>query len=182
MDPPVPAFIKNKLAQVTALLVRHEYPSRWPTFFHDLVALLASGGPAAPDVFCRVLDAVDDEIISTGDTLRPHGAAGDPTHAVAPSVRVKDALRATRTRCPSWQNPGAMIGVRIIAGGGGTTVAVAAAATSTRDATWSGWTSRCSPVRVSWRRRWVCWKAATAFGGGAIFNGVDVKGWNTPRR
>ena len=132
VDPPVPAFIKNKLAQVTALLVRHEYPSRWPTFFHDLVALLASGGPAAPDVFCRVLDAVDDEIISTGDTLRPHGAAGDPTHAVAPSVRVKDALRADADALPklaeSWR---AMIAYGSSPGGGDATVAVAAAAAST---------------------------------------------------
>ena len=131
-DPPIPAFIKNKLAQVTALLVRHEYPSRWPTFFHDLVALLASGGPAAPDVFCRVLDAVDDEIISTGDTLRPRGAAGDPTHAVAPSVRVKDALRADSDALPklaeSWR---AMIAYGSSPGGGDATVAVAAAAAST---------------------------------------------------
>ena len=90
----------------------------------------ASGGPAAPDVFCRVLDAVDDEIISTGDTLRPHGAAGDPTHAVAPSVRVKDALRADADVAQTGGILAPMI-VRIIAGGGDATVAVAAAAAST---------------------------------------------------
>ena len=99
---------------------------------HDLVALLASGGPAAPDVFCRVLDAVDDEIISTGDTLRPHGAAGDPTHAVAPSVRVKDALRGDADALPKLADVlTRMIAVRIIARGGDATVAVAAAAAST---------------------------------------------------
>jgi exportin-T len=68
-DPPVPPFIKNKLAQVTALMVRHEYPARWPRFFHELIGLLGGGGVGAADVFCRVLDAVDDEVISTGDTL-----------------------------------------------------------------------------------------------------------------
>ena len=56
--------MKNKLAQVAALLVKREYPTRWPSFFRDLVSLLrgaanADGADGATDVFCRVLDAIE---------------------------------------------------------------------------------------------------------------------------
>ena len=80
-DPPVPAFVKNKLAQVAALLVKREYPTRWPSFFRDLVSLLrgaanADGADGATDVFCRVLDAIDEEVISAGDTARERPLLG----------------------------------------------------------------------------------------------------------
>jgi exportin-T len=83
------------------LEVRDEYPSQWPRFFHELIGLLSAGGEGAADVFCRILDAVDDEVISTGDTLHAGGGGGTRAGpgvvaglgAVAPSVRVKDAMR-----------------------------------------------------------------------------------------
>ena len=40
-----------------------EYPDLWPTFFHDLIATL-SEGPDAVDMFCRVVTAVDQDIVS----------------------------------------------------------------------------------------------------------------------
>lgn len=40
-----------------------EYPEHWPTFFHDLIGTL-SEGPDAVDMFCRVLTAVDQDIVS----------------------------------------------------------------------------------------------------------------------
>ena len=97
-DPPVPPFVKNKLAQVTAKLARHDYPLRWPTLVHDLVALAdapEADAPFATDVFCRVLDALDEEIISSGDTIREQGEGQrNPARPPPASVRVKDAIRA----------------------------------------------------------------------------------------
>ena len=40
-----------------------EYPEQWPTFFHDLIAILPEG-PDAVDMFCRVLIAVDQDVVS----------------------------------------------------------------------------------------------------------------------
>ena len=62
----VPAFIKNKLAQVCARLAGAEYPARWPSFFADLLQLAANAGDGGLDALVRVLDAVDDEVISSG--------------------------------------------------------------------------------------------------------------------
>ena len=137
--PPVPAFIKNKLAQVTARMVAHEYPARWPGFFRELIGLLQSAGPGGADVFCRVLDAVDDEVISTGDTLT-HAAArsatGTATGTTATSVRVKDAMRedgdVLAQLAETWR---AM--VEYGSGGGGSPqLAAAAAATARRYVEW----------------------------------------------
>ena len=94
----MPPFVKNKLAQVTAKLARHDYPLRWPTLVHDLVALAdapEADAPFATDVFCRVLDALDEEIISSGDTIREQGEGQrNPARPPPASVRVKDAIRA----------------------------------------------------------------------------------------
>ena len=100
----VPAFIKNKLAQVCARLAGAEYPARWPSFFADLLQLAANAGDGGLDALVRVLDAVDDEVISSGDTQHGHGAGsrggnsrrggGGADDEVPASTRVKDAMRA----------------------------------------------------------------------------------------
>jgi len=52
--------------------VQVEYPEQWPSFFHDLVAILAEG-PDAVDMFCRVLTAVDQDVVSREiSRLLPH--------------------------------------------------------------------------------------------------------------
>ena len=81
------AFVKNKLAQVTALTLALEYPRRWPTFFTDLVGLLSAGAPGV-DMFTRVLEAIDEEVVATTEAGRT--GKGDLAH----SMRVKDAMRA----------------------------------------------------------------------------------------
>lgn len=43
--------------------VQIEYPDQWPSFFHDLIAVLPEG-PDAVDMFCRVLVAVDQDVVS----------------------------------------------------------------------------------------------------------------------
>ena len=59
----LPPFLRNKLAQAVVAVAAREFPEEWPTFFQDLLGTLASG-PAAVDLFCRVLVAVDEDIIS----------------------------------------------------------------------------------------------------------------------
>lgn len=91
-DPPVPPFVANKVAQLVAFVAGYEYPARWPEFFDDLLgkwrtsgctqvpalpwrgpsrsrsctplAGLAAGGPSQVLAFCRVMKALDSDIIS----------------------------------------------------------------------------------------------------------------------
>ncbi|KAK8969724.1 Exportin-T [Platanthera guangdongensis] len=80
-----PAFLKNKLAQVLAALIRFEYPSPWTSPFLHLLSHLPSGGSAAVDMFSRFLIALDDNLISQDYHLSPDD--------VAAAARVKDAMR-----------------------------------------------------------------------------------------
>ncbi|KAB1218353.1 Exportin-T [Morella rubra] len=79
-----PAFIKNKLAQVLVTLICLEYPLIWSSVFLDFLPHL-SKGPLVIDMFCRILNALDGELISldynrTSDELAVAG-------------QVKDAMR-----------------------------------------------------------------------------------------
>ncbi|KDP40694.1 hypothetical protein JCGZ_24693 [Jatropha curcas] len=79
-----PAFIKNKLAQVLVTLIYFEYPSIWSSVFIDFLPRLSKGATVI-DMFCRVLNALDDELISLDYPRTPEelGVAGS----------VKDAMR-----------------------------------------------------------------------------------------
>ncbi|CAK7356517.1 unnamed protein product [Dovyalis caffra] len=79
-----PAFIKNKLAQVFVTLVYFEYPLIWSSVFVDFLPHLRKGAVVI-DMFCRILNALDDELISLDYPRTPEemGVAG----------RVKDAMR-----------------------------------------------------------------------------------------
>lgn len=79
-----PAFIKNKLAQVVVSLIYFEYPLIWASVFMDYLPNL-SKGPVVIDMFCRVLNALDDELISM-DYPRS-------SDEVAVAGRIKDAMR-----------------------------------------------------------------------------------------
>ncbi|KAL8466326.1 hypothetical protein ACS0TY_035440 [Phlomoides rotata] len=80
-----PAFVKNKLAQVVVTLIYFEYPLIWPSVFVDLLPKLTKGA-AVIDMFCRVLNVLDDELISLD-----YPRSGND---VALSGRIKDAMRA----------------------------------------------------------------------------------------
>ncbi|PIN02947.1 Nuclear mRNA export factor receptor LOS1/Exportin-t (importin beta superfamily) [Handroanthus impetiginosus] len=80
-----PPFIKNKLAQVVVALIYFEYPLIWPSVFVDFLPNL-SKGPVVIDMFCRILNALDDELISMD-----YPRSGDE---VVVSGRIKDAMRA----------------------------------------------------------------------------------------
>ncbi|XP_059640666.1 exportin-T [Cornus florida] len=79
-----PAFIKNKLAQILVTLIYFEYPLIWPSVFVDFLPHLSKGALVI-DMFCRVLNALDDELISSD---YPRNA-----EELATAARVKDAIR-----------------------------------------------------------------------------------------
>ncbi|KAI4329079.1 hypothetical protein L6164_021381 [Bauhinia variegata] len=79
-----PAFIKNKLAQVMVTLIYLEYPMIWSTVFVDFFPHLSKGNVVI-DMFCRVLNALDDELISLDYPRSPE--------ELTVAARVKDAMR-----------------------------------------------------------------------------------------
>ncbi|XP_047317021.1 exportin-T-like [Impatiens glandulifera] len=79
-----PAFIKNKLAQVFVMFIYLEYPLIWPSVFIDYLPHLSKGAVVI-DMFCRILNSLDDELIS----LDYPRNADDMTLA----AQVKDAMR-----------------------------------------------------------------------------------------
>ncbi|URE46051.1 nucleobase-containing compound transmembrane transporter [Musa troglodytarum] len=88
-DRPLPAasppFLRNKLAQTLAALIRLEYPSLWPDPFLRILPCLPSADPSSIDMFARLLVALDDDLLSL-DYPRSSAEAADAT-------RVKDAMR-----------------------------------------------------------------------------------------
>ncbi|XP_011625319.1 exportin-T isoform X2 [Amborella trichopoda] len=79
-----PVFVKNKLAQIIVTLIHLEYPIAWSSIFLDFLSHL-SKGPLVVDMFCRVLNALDEELISL-DYPRSQ-------EELQAAVRVKDAMR-----------------------------------------------------------------------------------------
>ncbi|RWW72497.1 hypothetical protein BHE74_00019701 [Ensete ventricosum] len=88
-DRPLPAasppFLRNKLAQTLAALIRLEYPSPWPDPFLRILPCLPSADPSSIDMFARFLVALDDDLLSL-DYPRSSAEAAD-------AARVKDAMR-----------------------------------------------------------------------------------------
>lgn len=78
-------FTRNKLAQVLVTFIYFEYPSIWSSVFLDLLSRLAEGGPPVIDMFCRILNSLDDELISQ-DYPRTQEEA-------SVACNVKDAMR-----------------------------------------------------------------------------------------
>lgn len=63
----------KRVADGLRALLQVEYPEQWPSFFQDLLALLPRG-PHVVDMFCRILMAIDDDVISL-DIPRSAGAS-----------------------------------------------------------------------------------------------------------
>eukprot|EP00049_Salpingoeca_infusionum_P010211 m.172516 g.172516 ORF g.172516 m.172516 type:complete len:1053 (-) comp14580_c0_seq7:1623-4781(-) len=55
---PSPIFIRNKVAQLFAIVLLQDFPVSWPSFFDD-IAQLISIGSIGVDLYVRILDAVD---------------------------------------------------------------------------------------------------------------------------
>ncbi|KAL0051899.1 hypothetical protein WJX82_004175 [Trebouxia sp. C0006] len=82
----MPPFLRNKVAQVIVALVQNEYPHKWPSFWTDLLGMLAEG-PGVVDMFCRILIAIDDDVISLDIARTQEG--------IKRSMQLKDAMRET---------------------------------------------------------------------------------------
>ncbi|KAF0908164.1 hypothetical protein E2562_022964 [Oryza meyeriana var. granulata] len=80
-----PPFLRNKLAQLVALLIRFEYPHVYPSYFLDIVPP-SPPQPGPTDMFARVLVSLDDDLLSQ-EYPRNAEEASD-------AGRVKDAMRA----------------------------------------------------------------------------------------
>ncbi|XP_061662329.1 exportin-T isoform X2 [Syngnathoides biaculeatus] len=81
---PEKIFVRNKAAQVLALLFVTEYPALWPEFFFDVLALIGLN-PHGVDIYLRTLMAVDGEVVDR-----------DVQHAPEETRRntlIKDAMR-----------------------------------------------------------------------------------------
>lgn len=77
------SFIKTKLCTVFVNIVKHDYPTRWPTFFTDFLSLLDKG-PEVIDVFVRLLNVLDEEVVDDE-------AQREPDHDT--NTAIKDSMR-----------------------------------------------------------------------------------------
>ncbi|KAF3826048.1 hypothetical protein GH733_006162, partial [Mirounga leonina] len=59
---PEKTFIRNKAAQVFALLFVTEYLTRWPKFFFDILSVVDLN-PRGVDLYLRILMAIDSELV-----------------------------------------------------------------------------------------------------------------------
>ncbi|XP_028410861.1 exportin-T-like [Dendronephthya gigantea] len=77
-------FILNKGAQVIVLIFVNDYPEKWSSFFSDILSTLQLG-PAAMDIFLRILKAIDQEIINREVQQSPKD--------IQRSTLIKDTMR-----------------------------------------------------------------------------------------
>ncbi|XP_037069727.1 exportin-T-like, partial [Pollicipes pollicipes] len=77
-------YLRNKAAQVFALIFVADFPDRWPTFLLDLMGMAALGPPAV-DMYLRTLLQIDQEIVDR-DVVHSEQEARRNT-------RIRDAMR-----------------------------------------------------------------------------------------
>lgn len=81
-------YLKTKLAVVVTLLIKRDYPDRWPTAFAELMALLPKGASMV-EMYFRILVAINEEIVEF-DAQRSQAEANA-------NMRIKDAMRESST-------------------------------------------------------------------------------------
>ncbi|PSN51529.1 Exportin-T [Blattella germanica] len=79
-------FLRNKAAQVFALVFVRDYPVHWPDFFGDLIKTLTFG-PRSADIYIRILKAIDSEIADRDITRTAQEAERNST--------IKNAMRGS---------------------------------------------------------------------------------------
>ncbi|KAJ3280160.1 pre-tRNA nuclear export protein [Borealophlyctis nickersoniae] len=113
MDETELVYLRNKFALVIVLVFQNQYPHEWPSFFDDLLALLASTSgtpkhPAAIDMFLRISLALDDEVVNL--YIQRSGEDTKRNADIKDAMRVSAVGRLTETwyniLTSSWQtNP-----------------------------------------------------------------------------
>lgn len=81
-------YLKTKLAVVITLLIKRDYPDRWPSAFAELMALLPKGASMV-EMYFRILVAINEEIVEF-DAQRSQAEANA-------NMRIKDAMRESAT-------------------------------------------------------------------------------------
>lgn len=71
---PEKTFIRNKAAQVFALLFVTEYLTKWPKFFFDILSVVDLN-PRGVDLYLRILMAIDSELVDR-DVVHTSEASG----------------------------------------------------------------------------------------------------------
>ncbi|OWK16892.1 XPOT, partial [Cervus elaphus hippelaphus] len=66
---PEKTFIRNKAAQVFALLFVTEYLTKWPKFFFDILSVVDLN-PRGVDLYLRILMAIDSELVDRDEARR----------------------------------------------------------------------------------------------------------------
>jgi len=79
-------YIKNKVSQVYVYIFVNQYPHACPTFFTDLIGEVNSKGPAMMDIFFRILDAIDELVVSREVQTRSQAE-------LERNTAIKDAMR-----------------------------------------------------------------------------------------
>lgn len=79
-----PPYIKNKLSHLIVLLISMEYPMSWESVFLDFLEAIPQE-LGILDIFCRVLNSLDDELISLDYPRSPQESEI--------AMRVKDGMR-----------------------------------------------------------------------------------------
>ncbi|EGF81201.1 hypothetical protein BATDEDRAFT_87454 [Batrachochytrium dendrobatidis JAM81] len=64
-DPSRPSYLKNKLSVVIVLLFKAQYPTKWPTFFDQLLSLLSDSGAQRSLImaFLHICAVIDEEVV-----------------------------------------------------------------------------------------------------------------------
>ncbi|EDL24422.1 mCG114193 [Mus musculus] len=90
---PEKTFIRNKAAQVFALLFVTEYLTKWPKFFFDILSVVDLN-PRGVDLYLRILMAIDSELVDR-DVVHTSEASG--LECMAGEARrntlIKDTMR-----------------------------------------------------------------------------------------
>lgn len=77
-------FVQKKTAQILCLLFLQEYPSKWLSFFKDIIALL-SYGVKGSEMYLRILLAIDEEVVARH--IQPSGMEMER------NTKIKDTMR-----------------------------------------------------------------------------------------
>ena len=93
---PLTPFLKGKLSSIFIAIIRHDFPSQWPTFFTDFISLLPSAhdhgdGSEAIELFLRVMLSLEEDVIQSDPSFGIRGARSKDDANVA--MRIKDAMR-----------------------------------------------------------------------------------------
>ena len=82
----IPVFILNNVVTLLTLLVKRDFPERWPSAFHDVLTI-GSSSPSGLDLAVRILSDLEVEVVMY--------AEGRTKEEIAHNTLIKDCMRRT---------------------------------------------------------------------------------------